>query len=228
MFKVEATTLRSQRRVAGVACPPVFGCVYEQSTGGQATSGTLFRHTLNVKRHGFTLIEVLLSLGLTVVLMLAVYSVFDLYRQVTVAGRADVERAQIVRAVVRKMELDLRSCVFQPPGEESEAATEEVVADEISTADALASNISGIVGDATSIVISTSRPLRGMEYTPFLEGELIGSRTSDLRSVSYFLADPAADGLQGTVGQSAEDQYDKTSDGIQGLARLEGDRLASP
>lgn len=65
-----------------------------------------------------------------------------------------------------------------------------------------------------------------MEYTPFLEGELIGSRTSDLRSVSYFLADPAADGLQGTVGQLAEDQYDKTSDGIQGLARLEGDRLA--
>lgn len=211
MFKAEATTLSSpsaKRRVAGVACPPVFRCVNEKITGGQAegvrefgsffpvgnavsgvppllaiterhrgrslqgfqfpdalgqaTSGTLFRHNLRVKRHGFTLIEVLLSLGLTVVLMLAVYTVFDLYQQVTVAGRADVERAQIVRAIVRKMELDLRSCVFQPPGEEeSEAALEEVVTDEISTADVLASNVSGIVGDATSIVISTSRPLRG-------------------------------------------------------------------
>ena len=191
------------------------------------------RRTCAENRNGFTLIEVLLSLSLMVVLMLAIYTVFDLYLRVTVSGRDDVERAQIARAVMRKIELDLRSCIFQAPsGEEEEAGTEgtEIVVEEINTQDALSGNTTGIVGDLDSIVIITSRPVRSMNYSSFLDGETVGSRTSDLRSVSYFLADPSATGLRGTVGKLAIEQIqiqdEDSNSGVQGLARMEGDRLA--
>ena len=181
------------------------------------------RRTCLENRYGFTLIEVLLSLALTVVLMLAIYTVFDLYQRVTVSGRDDVERAQIARAVMRKIELDLRSCIFQaPPEEEEESATEETGSiEEIDTQAAVSGSTTGIVGDLDSIVIITSRPSRSMDYSSFL---------SDMRSVSYFLADPGATGLRGTVANLAIEQIqnqDKNSySGVQGLARLEGDRLA--
>lgn len=184
-------------------------------------------------RYGFTLIEVLLSLSLMVVLMLAMYTVFDLYQRVTISGRDDVERAQIARAVMRKIEIDLRSCIFQVPKqgastEETDSA--EIVVDEIDTQDALSGNTTGIVGNLDSIVIITSRPVRSMNYSSFLDGDAIGSRTSDMRSVSYFLADPNATGLQGTVGNLAIEQIqiqdEDSNSGVQGLARLEGDRLA--
>jgi prepilin-type N-terminal cleavage/methylation domain-containing protein len=191
------------------------------------------RRTRPKNQYGFTLIEVLLSLGLTVVLMLALYTAFDLYRRVTVSGRDDVERAQIARAVMGKIELDLRSCIFQTPAKEAttaETGSEENVVEEINTQDALSGNSTGIVGDLDSIVIITSRPVRSMNYSSILDGENIGSRTSDLRSVSYFLADPAANGLRGTVGNLAieqiQNQDEDSYSGVQGLARLEGDRLA--
>jgi prepilin-type N-terminal cleavage/methylation domain-containing protein len=185
------------------------------------------RRAFPVNRYGFTLIEVLLSLALTVVLMLAIFTVFDLYQRVTVSGRDDVERAQIARAVMRKIELDLRSCIYQaPPEEEEEAAIEETgsedfIIEEIDTQAAVSGSTTGIVGDLDSIVIITSRPVRSMDYSSFL---------SDMRSVSYFLADPSATGLRGTVANLAieqiQNQDEDSFSGVQGLARLEGDRLA--
>lgn len=177
-------------------------------------------------RSGFTLIEVLLSLALTVVLLLALYSVFDLYQRVTISGRVDVERAQIARALMRMVELDLRSCTFQPSEEEEAAVSEEEDTEatvvEISTPEeALSGTATGIVGDAYSIVIYTSRPARSTSSSGGT------TRLSDMRSVSYFLADPSADGLQGTVGQQVAGQSSTIdSSGIQGLARLDGDQLS--
>ncbi|MCH7988249.1 MAG: prepilin-type N-terminal cleavage/methylation domain-containing protein [Planctomycetes bacterium] len=182
------------------------------------------RRTRSGNRYGFTLIEVLLSLGLMVVLMLAMYTVFDLYQRVTVSGRDDVERAQIARAVMRKIELDLRSCIFLAPQEEAsdgETGSEEFIIEEIDTQAAVSGSTTGIVGDLDSIVIITSRPGRSMDYSSFL---------SDMRSVSYFLADPGATGLRGTVANLAieqiQNQDEDSYSGVQGLARLEGDRLA--
>jgi hypothetical protein len=45
------------------------------------------------------------------------------------------------------------------------------------------------------------------------------------KSISYFLADAGADGLAGLVGD-LQKKVSKTSGDIQGLARLEGNRLA--
>jgi hypothetical protein len=52
----------------------------------------------------------------------------------------------------------------------------------------------------------------------------VTTRSSDLVSVSYFLATPGASGLQGAVGDLYTNSIQDSS--VQGLARLEGDRMA--
>lgn len=81
----------------------------------------------------------------------------------------------------------------------------------------------GIVGDSSNLILHISRPSRDLSYSAVSGAAAIGSRTSDLQSVSYFLAMPGGGGLQGAVG----DLYDSPSDhkDIRGLARLEGDRM---
>lgn len=68
---------------------------------------------------GFTLVEILLALTLTLVLMSGVYVAFQMYNRLSSTGRDEVEQSQIVRAVQRKMAADIRSVVF-PPLEEDE------------------------------------------------------------------------------------------------------------
>lgn len=69
-----------------------------------------------------------------------------------------------------------------------------------------------------------SRPSRDLSYEGVSGLSGVTTRTSDLVSVSYFLATPGASGLQGAVGDRYSTSIQDTS--IQGLARLEGDRMA--
>ena len=62
---------------------------------------------------GFTLLEVLLALGLSVVLLAAIAAAIDLYRRMTFSGQEEVSEARLVRAVLQKIERDIRSIV--PP-----------------------------------------------------------------------------------------------------------------
>ncbi len=66
------------------------------------------------QRAAFTLLEILLALGLSVVLLVALNSALELYRKFTTAGRADIEQAQLVRALMQKISADIR-CVVAPP-----------------------------------------------------------------------------------------------------------------
>ena len=63
---------------------------------------------------GFTLFEVLIALSLSLMLIAAIYSGLNLYWRYSSAGQADVERAQLARAVMRRIELDVRSVMFRP------------------------------------------------------------------------------------------------------------------
>jgi prepilin-type N-terminal cleavage/methylation domain-containing protein len=65
------------------------------------------------KSAGFTLLEILLALALSVVLLVAVGTAIDLYRRMTYAGQNEVSEARVVRAILRKIETDVRSIV--PP-----------------------------------------------------------------------------------------------------------------
>lgn len=61
---------------------------------------------------GFTLLEVIVAIALAVLLLAAVYSGLSLYWKYTTAGKDEVERLQLARALLRRIELDLRSVVY--------------------------------------------------------------------------------------------------------------------
>ncbi len=177
------------------------------------------------QRRAFTLLEVLFALSLSLLLFTAILSAVEMYRQVSTAGRDDVQQAQLSRAILRSMEIDIRSVVYRdPPAEEEEAAAdsgeEEAEVEEVETVDAaevFSGESIGIFGDSTTLVIHVGRPPRKLESLLPIEP------ASDLKSIAYFLATPGAEGLQGAAGSL----LDSTGSGdVQGLARLEGDRLA--
>ncbi|QDV53134.1 prepilin-type N-terminal cleavage/methylation domain-containing protein [Gimesia fumaroli] len=182
------------------------------------------------KPAGFTMLEVILAIGLTSLLLAAIYSALDLYWKYTTIGHQQVERAQIARAVFQKITHDLHSVTYQQQiteeEESSSSSAEEEEAVEIQVTnpdDAYTSGNIGVYGDSQSLVLHTSRPAR----QPMLISQNSSSTSSqsDLLSVSYFLAVAGSEGLQGAVG----DRFRETSgtgNGTQGLARLEGDRLA--
>ncbi len=212
-------------------------------------------------RQAFTLVEVLIALGLTLLLVSVVYMAIDLHFQMSNAGRGQATKAQLERAILQQMEADLRSVVFQMPevataegqasdegtssgslssgssssgtsgssssssgsssstaaGANSTAAPTEITFD--SPEDALVGYSSGLMGDSQSILIHVSRPSKD------------GVATSDLRSVSYFIAERGAEGLRGAMADRVPEQrnidpdHDPSYDQFVGLSRLDGDRL---
>ncbi len=190
-------------------------------------------------RRAFTLLEILLALGLTVLLVGAICSAIELYAKYSTAGRDETERSQLARALLRKIEIDIRSIVFHDPQQdEANAETtaengendeeDETTIEVIDPAEAYTGTSVGLFGDTQTLVLHISVPSRDLNYSSLLEGENVRERTSDLQSVAYFLAVSGASGLQGTVGNLAVggNASAAADSGTQGLARLEGDRLA--
>ena len=193
-------------------------------------------------RNAFTLIEVILALALTAVLLSAIYAAIDLYGRLVTAGRKDVERALLARSILRRIERDLHSTIFR----ESEAVTTTTAEEGSSTSGTGSESVAtaadgtaipdvttaytaaggGLFGDPSSLILHVSRPSRDLNYA--LIGDGTGGLTSDLLSISWFVASANASGLQGAVGNLAAGGSAVSSDavGVQGLARLEGDRLA--
>ncbi|MGH7200284.1 MAG: hypothetical protein ACREJB_06740 [Planctomycetaceae bacterium] len=194
----------------------------------------------------FTLVEVLLALGLTVVLMVAVFAAFDLYRLYSAAGREQMERAQLARAIFQQMESDIRSVVFAPQepastsadeqaADETGATTEGTTSSEETTAveftdpaAAYTQSSIGIFGDSQTLILHVSRPRRDLNYATIIGPADLATGTSDLQSVAYFLAAPGSGGLAGMVGNLSAgggSNFAMTTE-LQGLARMQGDRLA--
>ena len=122
---------------------------------------------------GFTLLEILLALGLSVVLLLAVAAAIDLYRRMTVAGHDEVSEARLVRAVLRKIESDIRSVV--PPQSQVTTpsdTTGTLTATTIQSAmanpiqNAAAQTVFGIYGDQRTLMLNTLCSHRAMMAPP--------------------------------------------------------------
>ncbi len=197
-------------------------------------------------RPGFTLLEVVIALALCLVLLSAVYGALELYARYSTAGREQIERMQVARAVLRRMTSDVQSIVFQVPeatGEEDAAAAEEGMSaagestsgsqsgsqagrgetgsgDESivveESEDAYTGTSVGLIGDLRTLMLHISRPVRNVTYLPIADAERVTMRTSDQISVSYFLAESGGAGLSDAVSQLTGS----------GLARLDGDRFA--
>ncbi len=202
----------------------------------------LRRSSQRTRRAAFTLLEVMLALGLTATLLTAVYSALELHWRFSTLGQVEVERGQIARAIFTKMSADIRSTMYAPPvdeyvpddtadtGDDSGTDSSTSDADEFlvepvveitDPAEAYSGSSIGIFGDAVSLVLHINRPYRRDAATD--EQMINPASESNQKSVSYFLAGGEGSLASMFAGQfQTEQEYD---DGIDGLARMSGDRF---
>ncbi len=64
-------------------------------------------------RRAFTLLEVVLALGLSSLLMAAIYRALQMHWSYSLVGQVEMERTQVARALFRRIEIDLRSVIFR-------------------------------------------------------------------------------------------------------------------
>lgn len=175
-------------------------------------------------RQGFTLLEVLVATGLSVLLMAAIVSAVDLYRKTVTAGRDDLAQAQLARAILQMMERDIRSVTFSPQEDQQDTLADgdpdALFVVEVDSTMAMFGESAGITGDNSTLVIHGRRP--EPHTGPLAVGRVQGRAGSDLRSTAYFLTVEGGGGLPGLAAKLLAQRGDDTS----GLARMEGDRLA--
>jgi type II secretory pathway pseudopilin PulG len=206
-------------------------------------------HSAGAGRRAFTLVEVVLALGLSVALLAAVYSALDLYRQFTTASQTEIDRAQLARSILRMIERDIRSCVYVSSDQESASISSasgdggfsggdssdtgsNSDSDALVTVDpveGLSTNTTGLMGDSQTLIMNVSRPSRDAIVPLVSESESGAVTQSDQKTVAYFLAAPNQAGLEDAVGDEfAIDGPDSpTAHERGGLARRETNALQS-
>ena len=183
-------------------------------------------------RRGFTLMEIILAIGLMLLLVVAVSEAIRTYTTLSTLGREEVEQAQIGRAVLQQIARDIRNVMFTEIPEEDlpidDLGGEEVVAEDDIAPDDLSSDATaeplptGIIGTSTELTIFVRQPDRRMEYVSREEMLSPKDRVSDARLLQYFLAQSGGDGVSG--------EFARLSLGagvvkdVVGLARMEGDQ----
>jgi prepilin-type N-terminal cleavage/methylation domain-containing protein len=138
------------------------------------------------RRRGFTLLEVLLSLGLSVLLLAAIAMAVDFHLRLLDAGRAEVEQAQLARAILRRIADDLRNALQYTPSATSASNS--------------ADSSSGTSGATTSSTSEASTTESSDEST--LEDQQTTDRTSNLAQATSLPA------LPGVYGNDHELQID--------------------
>jgi len=94
------------------------------------------------RRRGYTLLELMLALGLSVLLLGAAYTAFDLQRRYVTAGEDQILRSQLARGVVQQFRTDVQSVVGVP----------DVAAEDVSS-----QRMWGLSGDARRCLLRCSR-----------------------------------------------------------------------
>ena len=74
-------------------------------------------------RTAFTLLEIILTLSLTLLLMAALYAALKLHLTMAHEGPRTVQRAQLARALLERIARDLRAAIPQPPPAESSTSS---------------------------------------------------------------------------------------------------------
>jgi type II secretory pathway component PulJ len=167
------------------------------------------------------MLEVLLAIGLTTLLMAALYASMNIYWQLAVDSHDEIERSQIARAILRQMSRDIQSCTFIEQTTTDSSSDEDYEDDTSTDTDsAIAGYTNGLIGTSNDLVLYISRPDRDLNY--YNAQELAGGqdRSSDLAVVRYLIADSQLGGLSAAIA----DQASATgSGGTPGLARMYGD-----
>jgi Tfp pilus assembly protein PilV len=207
------------------------------------------------RRAGLSLVEVLISLALSMVLMSSVYTAINLYFQHSTAGQEEINKNQLARVLLQRIELDLRSVSFReataaaastdtastdttssatsPTGgagtSTTGTSTTSTTTTEVTSTDpaaAFSGSNSGLFGDAQTLVLHVSRPSREIGSVQQLSAQALGNRTSDMKTVAFFVAGQGTGGLQAMAAAQFASQSKGGTISTRGLARMEGERLA--
>ena len=234
-----------------------WNCAF-RSLATSATGNSRREPASRSRRSGLSLIEVLIALALSGLLLSSIYSAINMYFHFSTSGQEDVEKNQLARVLMLRIEQDLRSIVYSPEDSSAAETDDETPASGSTTAggstsgttggtttggsstdtsststkekeatdpsDAFAGSASGLFGDMQTVVLHVSRPRQDLLSAPQLNNQNAVSRTSDLKTVSYFVAGNGSGGLQAAAAAHFASQ--NRSGNSKGLARMEGDRLA--
>lgn len=144
------------------------------------------------RRSGFTLLEVLLSLGIATLLMAGLYVGMDVQLRLAQAGREKIDDAAIARALLARLTADIRGALT--PIRASEAATGGGGASTTTTSTETTTNLNavvpfncGVIGDGGRVVVYMSRPPGAMRGA--IDAEMLPNGGPDLRRVTWWLAE---------------------------------------
>jgi prepilin-type N-terminal cleavage/methylation domain-containing protein len=172
----------------------------------------------STRRKGYTLLEVLLALGLSGMLMILVYGAMQTYWSLSSMGKVDAERCQLARSIIRRMEMDIRSITYKPAEQQvaestGQAADEGVSAAEDTSAPAPVEVIEDdtyltaevhVIGTATSLEMIVLRPTRNR--TGSAEDAAFAAAESDRRRVGYMFS--GVGGVPGLYYRNDDQQYE--------------------
>lgn len=180
-------------------------------------------------RSGFTLIEVILAIGLVTLLMAALYGAMNVYYTTALESYDEIERAQIARAILRDIARDIRSCTFVEQqtmdSDEEDDTLDGIDSDTVApdTTEALGTYTNGLFGNENDLVLYVSRPDRDQNYIDAQQLQLATDRSSDLMILRYLLVRDGAGGLAGQL--AGEPEATEINESVKGLARMAGDQL---
>ncbi len=204
------------------------------------------------RRSGFTLLEIILTLAMSVALMLLVGGAMQFYGRTMNGLDLDIRQTQLAAAVLQMIEDDLRATLYTRPvdtagleallaasggGEAkndedlSAAGIDSDSSEDTSSDDPMLSNTvltsPGLIGNQYQIQVDLSRLPRLEEYVAMLDATTadLEDVPSDIKTVSYRVQDP------GTLG-GVQDSLDSLSAATAatatgGLIRRSLDRAAT-
>jgi prepilin-type N-terminal cleavage/methylation domain-containing protein len=112
----------------------------------------------NALPRGFTLLEVIIALSLSVLLLTAVYGAIRMQYRLSQSGREQMEQAQLSRAILRLIESDVRSVVWQvqKPPQSGDSEGSAVDDEPNSSGSSGSTGTSGSSGSTSSSTFGTS------------------------------------------------------------------------
>ncbi len=183
-------------------------------------------------RRGFSLLEVILALALSVVIVSAIGYSVHLYMLTLTRQQSDIERKQVARSIIMMIHNDLRGAIQYKPqdysglenlyeslvpdvlamamgGEEEETEEEETEKatdeDESIAEEDMSTSRPTMIGNSGAIVIDVSRLPRVDEYNPLIA--LASNQPqlpSDVKAVNYFFSDQPSEQADDIIDSQGE------------------------
>lgn len=171
-------------------------------------------HSTATPRSGYTLLELMIAVGLSAILMASLYKAMDIYLSLQLDSHEEISRQQVARAVLRQLTRDIQSVVFT----KQEALPDEEETDILGlglsgagTSGLSGNGMSGLNGSSSSGSSSSTSELDGNSY---------GTSTIDPETVSTTYT-------SGLVGTSSDLQL-FISRPDRNLAYVSAQELTSP